>query len=381
MTANRTQAPARVRWWVHGDATPTLERLLADPDGVLHGPSSVARARTGRKRFYRVAAPAGEPALYVKVFHPAPGLARLATLLRRSRAQREADVARAVAARGFEVAEPLAVGEQRRLGVLVRSFSVIPERPGRDLRALLGDPALERAQRRPLLESFGALQRRLHDCGVDQDDTSPNNFLVRTDGGWVLIDFERCRLGAALSEPRRLELLAKLQRHGLGVSRSDRLRALRAYLGGDAGAAERRALWEKIGAVFVALRRRDARRAADGAFQVGRHVGREGAAWVIRGRESAPVLPLDLPEAEARDVWVRAQQLERLALPALRPVRLAGRRVELEQANEVACADPARAIQRARRELERFGELAADAAWVFTAEGARLRDPRAFRLR
>jgi len=90
MTAHRTQAPARVRWWVHGDATPTLERLLADPDGVLHGPGSVARPRTGRKRFYRVTVPGDATALYVKVFHPAPGIGRLTTLLRKSVPQQEA---------------------------------------------------------------------------------------------------------------------------------------------------------------------------------------------------------------------------------------------------------------------------------------------------
>jgi len=197
----------------------------------------------------------------------------------------------------------------------------------------------------------------------------------------VLIDFERCRVGSALAESRRSRLLAKLQRQDLGVSRSDRLRLLRAYLGPGTGAPERRAAWERIRSEFQDLRRRDAERAAAGAFQLGRHVGREGSAWVIRGREASPVLRLELSPSDARDVWVRAQQLERLGLPALRPVRLDGGRIELEAPRESPCADAEHAIERARRELVRFGELAADAQWVLTAEGARLRDPRALRLR
>jgi hypothetical protein len=176
----RTSRDGRFRWWVEDareDLDPLLERLLADPAAVLAAPESAPRARMGRKRFYRVA-PAGERPLYVKVFTLASARARLSYLARPSKARREATVARRVAGAGFQVAGPVAVGEERRLGLLLQSVSAVPEAEGRDLRDLLTDPATPRERRRRLLLAFARLARRLHDAGVDQDDFSPNNFLA-----------------------------------------------------------------------------------------------------------------------------------------------------------------------------------------------------------
>jgi tRNA A-37 threonylcarbamoyl transferase component Bud32 len=369
----------QLRWWLEGKPTGVLEALMADPDGVLQGPGSVARSRVGRKRFYRVEAPPGEPALYVKVFTLPPGLPRLRYWLRPSKARREAAIGRAIRARGLEAAGPIAVGEERRAGSLRRSLSVIPERPGRDLRVVLSDPGLECARRRALLASFGALARRLHDAGIDQDDFSPNNFLVLDDGGFCLIDFERCHVRTPLGD-RRWVLLAKLHRHSLGVSRTDRLRFLRGYLGADAGRAERRAAWDKNRAPFQRIRRRDARRAARAAFKVGRHIERSGEVWTVRGRESLRVIRLELGARESRRAWVTAHQMERLGLPALRPVRLGPDWIELEAP---ASADPPPADARlgsAARRFALYGRLAADPDWVSGPAGPLLRDPRAFRL-
>jgi tRNA A-37 threonylcarbamoyl transferase component Bud32 len=369
----------QLRWWLEGKPTGVLEALMADPDGVLQGRGSVARSRVGRKRFYRVEAPAGEPALYVKVFTLPPGLPRLRYWLRPSKARREAAIARAVRARGIEAAGPIAVGEERRGGSLRRSLSVIPERAGRDLRVVLSDPGLACGRRRALLEAFGALARRLHDAGIDQDDFSPNNFLLLDDGGFCLIDFERCRVGRPLGN-RRWVLLAKLHRHALGVSRADRLRFLRGYLGPAAGRAERRSAWEKIQGPFQRIRRRDARRGARAAFQVGRHVERSGDLWVVRGREELPVIRLELGARESRRAWVAAHQLERLGLPALRAVRLGPDWIELEAPSP---ADPHPADARVRstaRRFSRYGRFTAEPDWVSGPAGPRLRDPRAFRL-
>jgi hypothetical protein len=373
----------RVVWWVEGETTPSLEALLADPDRVLSGPGSLARPRTGRKRFWRLSGDGSEPALLVKEFRVTSAGARLRSLLRPSKARREARVARAVQARAFDAAAPLAVGEERRFGAVARSLSVIREREGTDLRALLLDPATPDARRRALVEGLADLARRLHDAGVDQDDFSPNNFLVTRGDAFVLLDFERCSIGAPLQAARRWRILAKLHRHDLGVSAIDRMRFLRRYLGPEASRADRHAAWRAIRAEFLRVRARDARRAARAAFRVGRNVVREGDAWVVRGREGRPVVRLELGPERARDAWVRAHQLERLALPALRPVRLGAGFVELEEPKPAAPPSPARraALEaRATRRFRDYGRFVSKPGWRFAERGALLADPLAFEL-
>jgi len=370
-----------IRWWVDGPSDRVLEGLLANPDCVLRGAGSVARPRVGRKRFYRLEAGDGESALFVKIFTVPAGPARWRSALRPSKARREAQIARQVGERGFAVAVPVAVGEQRRWGLLSRSFSVIRECPARDLRAILEDPETPRLRRVELLESFAQLNRRLHDAGVDQDDTSPNNFLVDDGLHWTLVDFERCRLGAPLGE-RRWTLLAKLHRHGLGVSLTERLRFLRSYLGEPGTRAQRREAVQKIISAFLEVRRRDARRAARGAFQEGRHVGCEGATWFVRGREDVQTIRLEVSPARARAGWIAAHQLERLNLPALRPVRLSERGLELQAPSPAEPAGPRQAaVERALRRFAPLGEFVEEPHWEPTPNGPALRNPLAFRLK
>ncbi len=382
MSVYRKVRVGNTLWWLRPDAPaaqrPLLDALLADPERALLGPSSVARPRMGRKRFYRLAAPDGAAALFVKVFGAPGGAPGWLAVLRGSHARREAAVAAAIAERGFPAAVPIAFGE-RWQGLRLRdSFSVVAELPARDLRSVLLDRALTGARRQRALERFGELQRRLHDAGIDQDDTSPNNFLIDADGAFTLIDFERCHVGRALGA-RRWRLLAKLQRHRLGVSRTDRLRFLRGYLGPGADAAARRDAWILIRTELRGVRRHDARRAARAAFKEGRQLMRSGASWIARGRESLPVARFALGAREARKIWVLGHQLERLGLPALRPARLDPDGVALALPEIRGAPAPAQ-VERARRELEGFGHFVREPEWALTAEGAVLRDLRAFEL-
>ncbi len=354
---------------------------MADPERVLAGPGILARESAGRKRFFRVDAGTDEPALFVKIFALRGGAARLRYFLRPSKARREHAIATRLAKLGFEVAAPAAVGERRRFGVLERSYSVIREIPAQDLVRLLGGGALDGAERRALLERFGRLARRLHDAGVDQDDFAPNNFLARPDGSFVLIDFERCRVRRGPLGDSRWTQLAKLHRRDLGVSRSDRLRFLRAYLGEASGRAERRAAWTRIWPEFRRIRKHDARHAAVAAFREGRNLARDGEAWVMRARASAKTIALELDAEEAKRCWLRAQQLERLGLPALRPVRLAGTRVELLDPGQALPRAPAdQVIARSLAALAPWGHFRAPPQWLFTAHGALLRNPQTFEL-
>lgn len=369
-----------LRWWVDGERTPRLDALLSDPERVLAGPGSVARESAGRKRFFRVDA-ASEPALYVKVFTLPPGAGRLRYFLRPSKARRERAVARRIERLGVAVVRPVAVGEERRLGVLTRSFAVSRDAGARDLRAVLEGLRARGLERRALLERFAVYARKLHDAGVDQDDFSPNNFLVRGDGEFVLIDFERARVRRGPLGARAWTQLAKLNRRDFGVSRSDRLRFLRAYLGskGREGRAERRAAWRKIWPEFQRIRRRDARRAAAGAFEEGRNLAREGESLVVRARKGAKTLRLELGEADARLCWVRAHQLERLGLPALRPVSWAGGVVELLDPGTAHPRAPAdQVIARSLAALAPYGRFRSPPQWRFTSHGALLANPQDF---
>jgi hypothetical protein len=379
-TGDKSGSLTRIHWTVEGKRSDLLAALLADPDRVLAGPRSTPRPRMGRKRFYRVSGGGGEPSLFVKVFAVPAGWRRLRFWLRASKAQREWRVARAITELGFDVAAPIAVGEERRYGVLLRSFSIISECPGRDLRALFEDRSTTAKQRRELLESFAGYVRRLHDAGVDQDDFRPNNFLALIDGGFCLVDFERCRLRRNLGT-RRWRQLAKLHRERLGVSRTDRLRFLRSYLGVGAGRRERRRAAERIRRAFLRVRRHDAHRAARGALRAGRHVARDGDLWVVKGREGAPTRRLRLERREARRAWVLAHQLERFDLPVLRPVRLGPDWIEFEDPGSAdPPADASLAIRRARQRFSYYGRFKAEPDWLFTPSGPKLGDPRAFRL-
>ncbi len=367
-----------IRWWVEANPTPQLAALTADPDSVLGGPGSFAREQAGRKRFYRLPGAGGAPGIFVKVFTLAPGFDRLRYLLRPSKARREAQIARDVVARGFEAAVPLAVGEERRFGLLVRSFSVIQELPAPDLRRVLRDADLGFADRRAMLRRFGAFSRRLHDAGIDQDDYSTNNFLVLPSGDFVLIDFERCSVGNRPLGERGITLLAKLARREPSLSRSDHLRFLHAYLG-PVDRAEIREVCTQIREQFLKIRRRDARRAAQAAFKAGRHLSHEGEVWTVRERADAKTLRLELPRERAREAWTRAFQMERLDLPALRPVRLDESGVELAEHETIETTGDA-AIARARRAFELLGDFETKPEWRLTKDGAYLANPLSFRI-
>jgi hypothetical protein len=105
---------------------------------------------------------------------------------------------------------------------------------------------------------------------------------------------------------------------------------------------------------------------------------------VVVGRERVAVVRLARPQREARATWIRAHQLERLGLPALRPVRLGERGVELEDPGTPASAlPPAKAeaaVLRALRRFQPWGRFVAAPEWHFGPRGALLRDPSAFEL-
>ena len=180
---------------------------------------------------------------------------------------------------------------------------------------------------------------------------------------------------------RRWQQLAELAHQELPVSWSDRLRFLRAYLEDGGSPRARRRAWESIRPALLKLRKADARRAARAAFMPGERLTRLGAEWLVREREGAAAVRLNLDTAQCRAIWVLAHVFERLSLPALRPVRLGDQFVDLlapdldEHAMEFHAA-----VARARRRFAPYGRWVREPRWVLTPRGAVLLTPNAFKL-
>lgn len=221
-----------------------------------------------------------------------------------SKARRDLERATAIAARGIPTPIPVIVGEVRRGPLLAHCDELVPWLADAiDLRRAREEGTGTPGDRRRCAVALGALVRRMHDAGIDQRDLAPNNFLWRpaAQPPLLAIDFERARVGAAVSPRARVAALAKLDRHCAGAAASERMRFLRAYCAGDRAAT--RSLWRAIERASAALLRRDATRWRRTATRRGRRFepvtlsigATQWRGWMRRG------IPLDaLREALAR---------------------------------------------------------------------------------
>jgi hypothetical protein len=112
------------------------------------------------------------------------------------------------------------------------------------------------ARRRAVLAAAGRAVRALHDAGFEHPDIHLKNLLVAPDGRVLVVDLDGVRRHAELPRATRLAGLFRFDRfaakqaaRGLAVSRTDRLRVLKAYAGRDWPAKdELRSLASKLGA-------------------------------------------------------------------------------------------------------------------------------------
>jgi hypothetical protein len=229
----------------------------ADPDRLLTRPDCRLVKLQKKVMVGRVATAAGT--LYVKRYTVHAWRVALASVGRPSPARRAMVAAGRLAARGFGVPEVVAAVEERRAGMLRRSFFVTREvrdalTADRAWRALAGRPSRHRI----LARALGDLFRGLHAAGVYHSDLKDVNVLVRDrpDGpSLVLLDLERVHVGRAVGRKRRIKNLVQLDRTlGRAAGTSARLRFLGAYLGPHADRRQRRA-WAT--AVVAAARRKE----------------------------------------------------------------------------------------------------------------------------
>jgi hypothetical protein len=282
-----------VRWWAGPEIdTAQLRKLIAAADAALAA-GARDQKRSRRKESFLLALEGAAPDYLLKVTHYES--LKPWRRLGRSKARAELQRATALAARGIPTPIPVAAGELRRAGLLDRCYELVRWLPdATDLLRLWTEERGNAASRRAWTVELGALVRRMHDTGVDQEDLAPNNFLWR-DGEaprLMAIDFERTRLRARVASRERVFALAKLDRHFSGACGSARMRFLLAYAHGRRDEARR--WWRAIKACVPQLAQRDAAHWARTGIEAGRRFdGLEldvaGVAWRGFQRCGAPV--------------------------------------------------------------------------------------------
>lgn len=139
---------------------------------------------------------------------------------------------------GVGVAEPLAVRATRVWGPFHRFTIVFQEIPGADNLLTLA-PTLTPSAKREMISRLAVELRRMHEAGVYHSDLTLKN-IVRSGGSVYIIDLDKATLAARREQEMDTANLSRLNRsveklqQGRGwVSRADKLRFLRCYLGGS----------------------------------------------------------------------------------------------------------------------------------------------------
>jgi hypothetical protein len=238
-----------------------------DPDRLLTSPRCELRKFQDKVVVGRIQTARGW--VYVKRYNIYALRILLGSPFMRSPAMIAFENARRLAAQGIAVPRAVAAVEYRRAGVLARSFfltdevadAVTADVAWRQILAL--EPGTRRRARRAFAIALGRFFADLHARGVYHGDLKDVNVLVRDPTGaptFVLLDLERVTIGARVSATHRVRNVMQLARTlGRAMSRTDRLRWLRAYLG-DPTRAERRAWAQRA---LRAQRRKDRLRGID----------------------------------------------------------------------------------------------------------------------
>jgi tRNA A-37 threonylcarbamoyl transferase component Bud32 len=237
---------------------------LADPDGVFAQPGVklLKDSRSSTVAEVVVPTPVGPRAVVFKRFRLKGWVGAAKNVLRPSQALRSWVVGNNVRDRGLPTARPLAVFHRRRLGVPLAGYAVFEKVP--DALGLPEAVAAHPHAVRVWAEKLGRLVRRMHDRQASHRDLKAPNVLMAgaaVDPGSaepVLIDLVGVEVGRPVPDAVRVRDLARLNASFLGsphVTRTDRLRALRAYL----GRGEWKSWWRRVDGATRAKATRNAR--------------------------------------------------------------------------------------------------------------------------
>jgi tRNA A-37 threonylcarbamoyl transferase component Bud32 len=207
-----------------------VDRLLADPDAPFDvaGAKVLKDSRSSTVIELAVPTPTGVAIAIYKRFRVKSSIVLLKNRLRSSSALRSWDFGHNLLDRGLPTARPLLVLHRRRNGCPAEGY-LLTERVShaREL-----DAAVAAGPKRDWFDSLGRLIRRMHEKQVAHRDLKAANILMSGDDP-VLIDLVGVAPGADVSRRQRMKNLARLNASFLDspdVTRTDRLRFLRAYL-------------------------------------------------------------------------------------------------------------------------------------------------------
>jgi len=167
-----------------------------------------------------------------------PGLGRkVKEVFLSSRAVRGWRIGHGLLTRGIATARPVAVLERRVCGFLLDSLLATEKIEGAIRLDFWVRQTQSANQRRRIIEQLARLIERMHYLGISQRDLKAPNVLVRQRRGGdlklYLVDLDGLRLGRRVCRRRRVQNLMRLNVSAdeIGhISRTDRLRFLRAYL-------------------------------------------------------------------------------------------------------------------------------------------------------
>ncbi|MDW8267152.1 MAG: lipopolysaccharide kinase InaA family protein [Gemmataceae bacterium] len=252
------------------------QQLTADPDAPFRQPA-IRRLKQSRSstvvEFDVCVAGSWKPAVY-KRFQVTAWSDPWVALLRRPAALRSWVFGHGLRDRALPTPRPLAVWYRRRWGLWREGYLLCEKVPSaRHLGTFLdelarhGEAERRRVVRR-LVDQLGRLVRDLHRRQLSQRDLKASNILVQERAGgdqlalW-LIDLVGIRRYGNLPRNRRVQNLARLHAsfvHHPFVSRTDKLRFLRAYLQwGLRGRAGWKWWWRQIEAATLAKLAKNAR--------------------------------------------------------------------------------------------------------------------------
>jgi serine/threonine protein kinase len=245
--------------------------LIADPDRLLaRADCQIVKDQRKIKVGRMVLLLNGRArSIYIKRYNAFSPRYKLGSLVIKSGALRSLEGAALLQSAAIATALPIAAVEMRRSGMLARSFFVSEEISGgktadrywrEDLSGLPQGEGFNR--RRGFLRGLAMLFAKLHAQRIYHNDLKDANILVARakDPGerFFLLDLEGVRRCSTVSERRRIKNLVQLNRtFGRGLSRSQKFRLLKSYLGSDFSDPGKRRFWIEriIQASFVGDRR------------------------------------------------------------------------------------------------------------------------------
>jgi tRNA A-37 threonylcarbamoyl transferase component Bud32 len=218
--------------------SPQWAELLARPEELFTRAEFREVKNIARNRAGFFTAPGA--VVFVKRFAPGSRVEGIRERLQGSRAARSLRACEILTAADFLVPAPLAASEQLSAGAVSASWMISEALDqaqvlSRFIERGHAPAALENPLRREALAAVAAAVRRMHDAGVFSSDLQETNLMLDRAGGALriyFVDLDRFRRMGRVGWKRRRRNLVQLDRSvGRFMSRSERLRFLRSYLG------------------------------------------------------------------------------------------------------------------------------------------------------